>query len=97
MTRPGPLGEGFAAVRMTDFGARVDDGEARGALGVCRGNAPRICRNLVATGTDLTRLVRSFAGVAQLVEHKLPKLGVVGSNPISRSNWREQFQLDGAD
>ena len=26
-----------------------------------------------------------FAGVAQLVEHKLPKLGVVGSNPISRS------------
>jgi hypothetical protein len=25
------------------------------------------------------------AGVAQLVEHKLPKLGVEGSNPFSRS------------
>src|SRR5688572_16505789 len=25
------------------------------------------------------------AGVAQLVEHKLPKLGVAGSNPVSRS------------
>src|SRR3954468_7013428 len=26
-----------------------------------------------------------FAGIAQLVEHELPKLEVVGSNPISRS------------
>ncbi len=25
------------------------------------------------------------AGVAQLVEHELPKLGVAGSNPVSRS------------
>jgi hypothetical protein len=25
------------------------------------------------------------AGVAQLVEYKLPKLGVVGSNPVARS------------
>ena len=25
------------------------------------------------------------AGVAQLVEHKLPKLGVAGSNPVARS------------
>ena len=24
------------------------------------------------------------AGVAQLVEHQLPKLGVAGSNPVSR-------------
>lgn len=25
------------------------------------------------------------AGVAQLVEHKLPKLGVAGSSPVARS------------
>jgi hypothetical protein len=25
-----------------------------------------------------------FAGVAQLVEYKLPKLGVAGSNPVTR-------------
>jgi hypothetical protein len=25
------------------------------------------------------------AGIAQLVEHELPKLGVAGSNPVSRS------------
>ncbi len=26
------------------------------------------------------------AGIAQLVEYKLPKLGVAGSNPVARSN-----------
>lgn len=26
-----------------------------------------------------------LAGVAQLVEHELPKLGVAGSTPVSRS------------
>jgi hypothetical protein len=29
---------------------------------------------------------RSHAGVAQLVEHQLPKLRVVGSSPIARSS-----------
>ena len=29
---------------------------------------------------------RSQAGLAQLVEHELPKLGVAGSNPVSRSS-----------
>ena len=29
------------------------------------------------------------AGVAQLVEYKLPKLGVAGSNPVARSSFRE--------
>ena len=28
---------------------------------------------------------KSNAGIAQLVEHKLPKLGVAGSNPVARS------------
>ncbi len=28
------------------------------------------------------------AGVAQLVEYKLPKLGVAGSRPVARSNFR---------
>ena len=27
----------------------------------------------------------SLAGIAQLVEYKLPKLGVAGSNPVARS------------
>ena len=29
-----------------------------------------------------------FAGVAQLVEHDLAKVGVAGSSPVSRSNLR---------
>ena len=29
---------------------------------------------------------QSEAGVAQLVEYKLPKLGVAGSSPVARSN-----------
>ena len=29
---------------------------------------------------------REFAGVAQLVEHDLAKVGVAGSSPVSRSN-----------
>ena len=29
---------------------------------------------------------RDFAGVAQLVEHDLAKVGVAGSSPVSRSN-----------
>ena len=28
-----------------------------------------------------------YAGVAQLVEHELPKLGVAGSNPVARSRY----------
>ncbi len=30
------------------------------------------------------------AGVAQLVEYELPKLGVAGSNPVARSNLRSE-------
>ena len=33
----------------------------------------------------------SLAGVAQLVEHKLPKLGVAGSNPVARSRSRSSL------
>lgn len=38
--------------------------------------------------------IHSEAGVAQLVEHKLPKLGVAGSNPVARSSLSEVFLLD---
>ena len=31
--------------------------------------------------------IRPDAGVAQLVEHELPKLGVAGSNPVARSSF----------
>ena len=35
------------------------------------------------------------AGVAQLVEYKLPKLGVAGSNPVARSIYTvEQIPED---
>ena len=30
--------------------------------------------------------ITNIANVAQLVEHKLPKLGVAGSTPVIRSN-----------
>ena len=32
----------------------------------------------------MTAKIGALAGVAQLVEHQLPKLRVVGSNPIAR-------------
>lgn len=35
------------------------------------------------------RLKGFRAGVAQLVEHKLPKLGVAGSNPVARSSLED--------
>ncbi len=31
--------------------------------------------------------MRLKAGIAQLVEHQLPKLRVEGSNPFARSMW----------
>lgn len=37
-----------------------------------------------------------FAGVAQLVEHELPKLEVAGSNPVARSTvTNHQTKIDG--
>jgi hypothetical protein len=30
---------------------------------------------------------KADAGIAQLVEYKLPKLGVAGSNPVARSTF----------
>ena len=37
------------------------------------------------------RIPFSDAGVAQLVEHELPKLGVAGSNPVTRSRILDVF------
>ncbi len=31
------------------------------------------------------------AGIAQVVEHKLPKLGVAGSSPVARSRGGKSF------
>ena len=45
-------------------------------------------QRLVLLGVmHIVEVVRHFldAGVAQLVEHELPKLGVAGSIPVSRS------------
>ena len=35
---------------------------------------------------------RGFAGIAQLVEHNLAKVGVAGSSPVSRSQSRQETQ-----
>ena len=37
--------------------------------------------------------MRPDAGVAQLVEHELPKLGVAGSNPVARSRSPRWLQI----
>ncbi len=34
-----------------------------------------------------------IAGVAQLVEHNLAKVGVAGSNPVARSSFRGQNEF----
>src|SRR5512140_1585503 len=39
---------------------------------------------------------RERAGVAQLVEYELPKLGVAGSNPVARSNRSAPARVEGA-
>ena len=36
------------------------------------------------------------AGVAQLVEHELPKLGVAGSNPVARSSCHKGILCEAA-
>jgi hypothetical protein len=38
---------------------------------------------------------RERAGVAQLVEYELPKLGVAGSNPVARSNRSAPARVEG--
>ena len=40
--------------------------------------------------------MRPDAGVAQLVEHELPKLGVAGSNPVARSNFHKGILSEAA-
>ena len=39
---------------------------------------------------------RERAGVAQLVEYELPKLGVAGSNPVARSSRSAPARVEGA-
>ncbi len=39
-----------------------------------------------AVGRKDGRAVEDFAGIAQLVEHNLAKVGVAGSSPVSRSD-----------
>ena len=44
--------------------------------------------NFQVVGDCETKQYARNAGVAQLVEHELPKLGVAGSNPVARSSIR---------
>ena len=52
---------------------------------------PAFCRGAVPyvplTYQDYSVYWRLDAGIAQLVEYKLPKLGAAGSNPVSRSSF----------
>ena len=45
--------------------------------------------NFQLVGDCETRQYARDAGVAQLAEHELPKLGVAGSNPVARSSFRD--------
>ncbi len=48
-----------------------------------------------ANGLSLFDLRSAFlAGIAQLVEYKLPKLGVAGSNPVARSMFETFSKRD---
>src|SRR6266849_10255820 len=38
----------------------------------------------------------THAGIAQLVEHNLAKVGVAGSSPVSRSPWRRGVEQSGS-
>ena len=42
-------------------------------------------KSLISTLKQLISPQNYYAGVAQLVEHQLPKLRVAGPNPVSRS------------
>ena len=46
--------------------------------------------NFQLVGNCETRQNAHSAGVAQLVVHELPKLGVAGSNPVARSSSRDR-------
>ncbi len=48
------------------------------------GHRSRYCSE--HTSVIICSQVNQRAGVAQLVEYKLPKLGVAGSNPVARSS-----------
>ena len=45
--------------------------------------------NFQLVGDCETRQYACHAGVAQLVEHELPKPGVAGSSPVARSSFRD--------
>ena len=57
---------------------------------LCQGNTYTMAFECVQNSgltTEMPAAIMHFekAGVAQLVEYKLPKLGVAGSNPVARS------------
>ena len=45
----------------------------------------RVTAFVLAAAVDSTAAGKQRAGIAQLVEYELPKLGVAGSNPVARS------------
>ena len=62
---------------------RLDSGDSRVGL---RGD--RLMRGRCAN-QPVQRKRESFAGIAQLVEHNLAKVGVAGSSPVSRSRLED--------
>ena len=47
---------------------------------------------VIATGARPGYFRRPDAGIAQLVEHNLAKVGVAGSSPVSRSRGLERIE-----
>ena len=47
--------------------------------------SPPLGRRKIACGSSVSAASGRSAGIAQLVEHNLAKVGVAGSSPVSRS------------
>jgi hypothetical protein len=72
--------------------------EVRGSIPLAsmaplRPGEPRAYGSLRRIGWD-AKIIR-FAGIAQLVEHNLAKVGVAGSSPVSRSRRRRSAPPSG--
>ena len=80
-------------INVLPFGILLSQGEMFSASPVGKKikKAPRtvaMCRGTRQNSLDTMKVgcyIEKEAGIAQLVEYKLPKLGVAGSNPVARS------------
>ena len=81
-TRPA---RGFGRSRLRNGPGRVPG----------RGGPERLGRRWgrLRGGGPMARLLVRFAGIAQLVEHNLAKVGVAGSSPVSRFSAQHRLAV----